>query len=189
MNVTPEEGRRLLELARQSAAAAAGRRSLPAVRLAEWPEALREPLGAFVTLHHRGRLRGCIGRMTSQQSLPETVADMAAAAAVEDPRFPALRPEELDDVRVEISVLSPLARIQNPEEIQLGRHGVLVRQGRRTGVFLPQVATETGWDLETFLSELCSGKAGLEENAWQDPETELYTFTAQVIREEASGRA
>jgi AmmeMemoRadiSam system protein A len=188
MDVAIEQQHRLLELARQAVTAAAGRKPLPSVRLAEWPEALQGPLGAFVTLHHRGRLRGCIGRMTSQQPLPETVVDMAAAAAVEDPRFPPLRPEELADLRVEISVLSPLTRIQDPKEIRLGQHGVLVRQGRRTGVFLPQVATETGWDLETFLSELCSGKAGLEENAWQDPETELYTFTAQVFQEPMAGR-
>lgn len=184
MDMAAEDQRRLLDLARRAAAAAAARKPLPNVRPAEWPAAMREPLGAFVTLHHRGRLRGCIGRMTSPLPLPETVVDMAAAAAMEDPRFPPLRPEELEGLRVEISVLSPLARIRDPKEIRLGVHGVLVRQGRRTGVFLPQVATETGWDLETFLSELCSGKAGLEENAWQDPETELYTFTAQIFQEE-----
>ncbi|MEW6516837.1 MAG: AmmeMemoRadiSam system protein A [candidate division FCPU426 bacterium] len=183
MEIAAEWREKLLALARQAATAAAARTPLPAVNAAGWPPELQEPLGAFVTLHHRGRLRGCIGRMSSDRPLPETIADMAAAAAMEDPRFPPLRPEEVSGLEIEISVLSPLSRVQRPEQIRLGQDGVLVRRGRRTGVFLPQVAVETGWDLPTFLSELCSGKAGLAEDAWQDPETELYVFTALVFSE------
>jgi AmmeMemoRadiSam system protein A len=109
---------------------------------------------------------------------------MAVAAATEDSRFASLTASELETVEIEISVLSPFRKISSPQEIELGRHGVMVKKGRQTGIFLPQVATETGWDKEEFLNELCSQKAGLPPTAWRDDkEVELYTFTAQVFSE------
>lgn len=140
--------------------------------------------GAFVTLHKRGQLRGCIGNLIANQPLYLTIRDMAVEAAVDDPRFPPLSLSELKEVEIEISVLSPLERIDDPEKIQLGRHGVLVKKGGgRSGVFLPQVATETGWSKEEFLSYLCAHKAGLAPDAWKDKDTEIYIFSAEVFSE------
>ncbi len=142
--------------------------------------------GVFVTLHEKetGKLRGCIGQVVAVQPLAEAIKQMAIAAAVEDPRFPPLTAGELDKVKIEISVLSPLRRVDSPDQIELGKHGVLVRQGLRSGVFLPQVAKETGWDLATFMSHLCADKAGLAPDAWQKGEVEIYIFTVQEFSEE-----
>lgn len=140
-------------------------------------------MGAFVTLHKKGELRGCIGRMIADGPLYLTVKDMAVEAAVRDPRFPPVSPGELKDIEIEISVLTPLEKVDSADEIQLGKHGVLVRKGFRSGVFLPQVAVETGWTKEEFLSNLCAGKAGLSPNAWKDGSAELYIFSAVVFSE------
>ncbi|MEW6074787.1 MAG: AmmeMemoRadiSam system protein B [Candidatus Omnitrophota bacterium] len=145
--------------------------------------ALLEVLGAFVTLHEHGHLRGCIGSLTGRQPLYLTIRDMAVEAAVRDPRFTPLEPEELSNIDIEISVLSPMKRVDSPDEIKLGEHGVLVRRGFNSGVFLPQVATETGWTKEEFLDNLCMHKAGLDPKAWKDKATELYVFTADVFSE------
>jgi len=140
-------------------------------------------MGAFVTLHKYGQLRGCIGNLIGEKPLYLTVIDMAIESAVDDPRFPPLKLEELKDIEIEISVLSPLEKIDDPKDIILGKHGVLVRKGFRSGVFLPQVAEETGWSKEEFLSYLCSHKAGLPPYAWKEKDTELYIFTAEVFSE------
>jgi AmmeMemoRadiSam system protein B/AmmeMemoRadiSam system protein A len=140
--------------------------------------------GAFVTLRKHGQLRGCIGHIIPVEPLCDTVADMAVAAATGDPRFPSVTLDEMMDIHVEISVLSIPRRVQSADEIELGKHGVIVRRGSRQGVFLPQVATETGWDKETFLESLCSHKAFLPKDAWKDKDTELLVFTAQVFEEE-----
>lgn len=145
---------------------------------------LKQENGAFVTLHRHGQLRGCIGNLIGEKPLYLTIRDMAVEAAVGDPRFPPLKVSELNDIEIEISVLSPLKRINNPEDIVLGKHGVLVKNGFRTGVFLPQVATETGWSREEFLSYLCSHKAGLAPLAWKDKDTEIYIFTATVFSQQ-----
>ncbi len=147
-------------------------------------ERMKVKQGAFVTLKKQGILRGCIGHIVPIEALCDTVADMAIAAATEDPRFPAVTIGELGDIHIEISVLSVPRRVQSAEEIELGKHGVIVKRGMRQGVFLPQVATETGWDKETFLEHLCWGKAGLPKDAWKDKDTELYVFTAQLFEEE-----
>ncbi|HVO09941.1 MAG TPA: AmmeMemoRadiSam system protein A [Vicinamibacteria bacterium] len=145
--------------------------------------ALAEPRGAFVTLRRRtdGELRGCIGNMVSEGPLLETVSRMAVAAATEDPRFPPLGPEELDEVTIEVSALGPLTPIR-PEQVEVGRHGLLLSDGRRRGVLLPQVPLEHGWDRETFLAHTC-WKAGLPEDAWRRPEVEILAFTACVFAE------
>jgi AmmeMemoRadiSam system protein B/AmmeMemoRadiSam system protein A len=145
--------------------------------------ALEKPMGAFVTLKKKGQLRGCIGRFEPTQPLYEVVMDMAVAAATQDHRFPPVRESELADLEYEVSVLSPLRRVKSWREIRYGRHGVQIARGWHRGVFLPQVAEETGWDFETFMDNLCAHKAGLPPKAWKDPETEVYVFTADVISE------
>lgn len=142
---------------------------------------LDRPLGAFVTLKERGQLRGCIGRFEPDIPIYKVVMEMAVAAATQDHRFPPVSEKELDKLEYEISVLSPLRRVGSWKEIEIGKHGVEVARGMCRGVFLPQVATETGWDLETFMDNLCEHKAGLPADAWKDPKTDIYVFTAQVF--------
>jgi AmmeMemoRadiSam system protein A len=139
--------------------------------------------GCFVTLKNHGRLRGCIGNFISDSPLIELVAEMAKASATSDPRFLAdqIRTAELDQLDVEISVLSPLQKTSKPLNLQLGVDGIYIKKGRASGCFLPQVATETGWSKEEFLSYCCSHKAGLAPDAWKNPETEVYLFTADVF--------
>lgn len=147
---------------------------------------LQQHQGAFVTLHTHGDLRGCIGCFVARQPLWQVVREMAAASATQDPRFfgMPLRPSELDDLSIEISVLSPLRRIKDPmTEIELGTHGIYVKRGFHSGCFLPQVAQETGWTKEEFLANCCAGKAGMAPDAWKDPGTEVYVFTAEIIGE------
>lgn len=145
---------------------------------------LMEKRGAFVTLHKRGRLRGCIGRFQPDIPLYETVAQMAQAAAFQDSRFPPLSPQELDEIEVEISVLSPLKEISSIDEIQLGKHGIWISRGGHSGCFLPQVATETGWSKQEFLEHCCRDKAFLPKDAYLDKDTRIYIFTAQVFHED-----
>ncbi len=142
---------------------------------------LNQPLGAFVTLREKGELRGCIGRFEPDNPICEVVMEMAIAAATQDYRFPPVTERELGQLEYEISVLSPLRKVSSWKEIEIGKHGVEVARGMRRGVFLPQVATETGWDLETFMNNLCAHKAGLPEDAWKDPKTDIFVFTAQVF--------
>jgi AmmeMemoRadiSam system protein A len=144
--------------------------------------ALLLPRGAFVTLKLNGGLRGCIGHITGIRSLLETVREVAVASAFEDPRFPPLTRAEWPAVRLEISVLSPLRRITDVQSIQVGIHGVMIRSGQRSGLLLPQVATEQGWDRETFLRHSCY-KAGLPGDAWRSPQTQIEIFSALVIHE------
>jgi len=153
------------------------------MELSETDSVLKQEMGAFVTLNKHKELRGCIGNFSASQPLYLTVRDMAVAAAVDDPRFSALSLSELKDVEIEISVLSILEKVTSAEKIELGKHGVLVRRGNQSGVFLPQVAMETGWSKEEFLNNLCAHKAGLAANAWKDKDTQLYIFTADVFSE------
>jgi len=144
---------------------------------------LEQPLGAFVTLRIGGELRGCIGSFEPKEPLSKVIQEMAIAAATQDYRFPPVQKEELPEIKIEISVMTPKKKIDNWRGIVLGKHGVVVQKGNRSGTFLPQVATETGWSLEEFLSQLCLQKAGLPANCYKDPSTNLYTFEAQVFAE------
>lgn len=154
--------------------------------------ALLKIQGAFVTLHKSsakssaggGELRGCIGNIIGQEPLYLTVRDMAVESSTRDPRFPPVTASELKDIKIEISVLSEPKAVAKVDEITMGTHGVILKQAFRSAVYLPQVATETGWTRDEFLSNLC-GKAGLPPNAWKEKNTELFTFTAQVFDEEA----
>lgn len=147
----------------------------------ELSEVLKKPLGAFVTLHIHKKLRGCIGRFQPSEPLYKVVEQMAVEAAFHDPRFDALKPEEINDIDIEISVLTPLKRIQSENEIVLGKHGVYLKQGYRSGTFLPQVADQTGWTLEEFLGHLSRDKAGITWDGWKH--AELYTYEAIVFSE------
>lgn len=159
---------------------------------AEYPSApsdtVREPAGAFVTLRMpdpqggEPTLRGCIGHVVASQPLETTVKDSAVAAAVRDPRFPPLTLSELDDVTIEISVLSPLETVSSAQEVEPGKHGVMLSGFGRSGLLLPQVATEQNWDRETFLTHCCY-KAGLSGDCWHNPATEIQVFTAIVFTE------
>ncbi len=144
--------------------------------------ALAIPCGAFVTLHLRKQLRGCIGHLESDQSLLETVERMAVAAASDDPRFPPLSDAELPEIELEISALSPLWPATDWSEFEVGEHGVLLRKGFHQAVFLPQVAPEQGWDAETTLTHLAL-KAGLPAEAWREPDCRFQLFTAIVFSE------
>ncbi len=143
-------------------------------------EQLKEPYGAFVTLKKEGVLRGCIGYIVATEPLFLTVARMAGAAAFEDPRFPPVTPEEFPHLDVEISILSPLEKVTDVAAVTPGIHGLYMRQGRCSGLLLPQVATEWNWDRETLLVQTCR-KAGLSPDAWKDPATEIYWFQAEVF--------
>jgi AmmeMemoRadiSam system protein A len=169
----------LLELARRGLTVAVERgESLGS--LPQEPE-FGGSIGAFVTLHKRARLRGCIGQIGSERSLVEVVAHCTRAAALEDPRFEPVRAEELREIEIELSVLSPLEEIA-PDRIEVGKHGLIVSAGQRRGVLLPQVAIECHWTAGRFLEETCI-KAGLERNAWREPETKIHGFTAEVFAE------
>lgn len=140
---------------------------------------LREPRGAFVTLHEGPRLRGCIGTIVGREPIGDAVAGSARAAAVEDPRFPPVRADELSNLAFEVSALTPLVEVDGPGAIELGRHGILLSREGRQAVFLPQVAPEQGWDLPTTLSQLCR-KAGLAPDAWRQG-ARLQVFEAEVF--------
>jgi len=134
-------------------------------------------------LRRNQQLRGCIGNIVGTKPLYSGVRDMAIAAATQDRRFNSVTKDELGDIHIEISVLSPLVQITNTDEIVLGKHGVLVRDAYRSGVYLPQVATETGWSKEEFMNSLCSQKAGMKPNAWKSGECDIYIFSAEVFEE------
>ena len=180
--LSQEQKRQLIQIAKESIAAYVNQGQVKEFAMAD--PRLQIPEGAFVTIKKRKELRGCIGRIVSQDPLYQTVRDMAIAAATKDPRFPAVSPKELAELVIEVSVLSQPWEIKDVNEIELGKHGVIVSQGYRSGVFLPQVATDTGWTREEFLSQLCEQKAGLPPDAWKDPRTKIEIFTADVFSEE-----
>jgi len=144
---------------------------------------LSQLLGCFVTLRNNHQLRGCIGLFEPKEPLYKVIQKMAIAAATQDPRFPPVTADELKEIKIEISVMSPKKKIDNWQGIKLGKQGVMIQKGPHAGTFLPQVATETGWSLEEFLSQLCTQKAGLPADAYKDPSVNLYTFEAQVFEE------
>jgi AmmeMemoRadiSam system protein A len=143
-------------------------------------EALKEKRGAFVSLHKHGQLRGCIGSIQPTNPLFQTVEEMAAAAAFDDPRFESLTSKELKDIELEVSVLTPLERVRDVKDIEVGRHGLYIKKGFFSGLLLPQVATDYNWDRITFLEETCR-KAGLPRNAWKEKDAEIYLFSAEIF--------
>jgi len=143
-------------------------------------QTLKEKRGAFVTLHKKGHLRGCIGYIRPQKPLHQTIREMALAAAFQDSRFKAVTKSELKDLEIEISVLTPLQKISSINEIEVGKHGIYIMKDFHSGILLPQVATENSWDRKTFLEHTCT-KAGLPDTAWKDKNTEIYIFSADIF--------
>jgi AmmeMemoRadiSam system protein A len=186
--LSTEEQRILLAEARETIAAELeGRKPRYPQDGAAYP-ALRRPCGAFVTLHKiegdGGRsLRGCIGRMSANLPLEETVRAMAREAAFDDPRFPPLRAGGLERCHIEISALSPMSICSDPRQVKVGVHGLYLIRGGRAGVLLPQVPVEQGWNLDEYLDYICV-KAGLPPHSYDAPDAQLYTFTAVVFGEE-----
>jgi uncharacterized protein len=174
---TDDQRRALVDVARRAVHGSVTGARIEAPAAMELPPAS----GAFVTLKKHGELRGCIGTLECRSPLPEEVARVAVSAAREDPRFEAVRASELNDLDVEVSVLGPLEPIDplDRDAIEIGRHGLVVEQGWRRGLLLPQVATEWGWDRETFLSQTCV-KAGLPHDCWRTG-AKVYRFAAEVF--------
>ena len=180
MALTDLEKKALLDVVRKTIEARLTGRSLTELHLSS--EVLKEKKGAFVTLKKHSHLRGCIGYIEARKPLYETVGEMALAAAFDDPRFPPLKPDELKNITVEISVLSPLKEVKNIDEIEVGINGLYITKGFHSGLLLPQVATEYDWDSLTFLQETCY-KAGLQRDAWKDKDAKVYKFSAEVFGE------
>ena len=170
-----------LQIARQTLESYLKKEEVPLPQTAS-PQ-LQTKAGAFVTLNKNKNLRGCIGSFEENKPLYQVIPQMAIAAASNDHRFPPVTLKELGDIKIEISVLTPKKKIDDWQKVKLGVDGVVIEKGGQSGTFLPQVAIETNWDLEEFLSQLCAQKAGLPGNCYQDPETNIYTFQAQVFEE------
>jgi AmmeMemoRadiSam system protein B/AmmeMemoRadiSam system protein A len=176
--LTEEEKRLLHHIARRAIEDIARGKPVPDFTVES--RALMEKKGAFVTLKKHGQLRGCIGCIKDIKPLYKIVGEMAAAAAFHDPRFNPVTEAEFSDLEIEISVLTPPRRIKDVEEIEVGKHGLLMKKGVYSGLLLPQVATEYGWDRKTFLERTCL-KAGLPKDAWKDKDTVIYIFSAEVF--------
>ncbi len=171
----------LLKIARDNVAAAVNKQ--PYVVPASDDPQLCALQGCFVTLKNHDRLRGCLGQFTADKPLIELIAEMARSSATKDPRFlhAPITPDELEELEIEISVLSPMQKTDDPLSLRLGIDGIYITNGPNSGCFLPQVATETGWSREEFLSQCCANKAFLEPDAWKDPATDVYLFTADAF--------
>lgn len=172
---------KLLRIARETIDSHIRTRKTPEFSVEE-PELLRKS-GAFVTLKSQGRLRGCIGYIEGIKPLYQTVIDLAIAAATQDPRFRPVTEHEIEHLELEISVMTPLRKVASPDEVEVGAHGIFMKRGFRSGLLLPQVATEHHWDRKTFLEQTCL-KAGLSPQDWNDPKTEIFVFSAHVFHEQ-----
>lgn len=183
--LSPESKIRLLDHARTAVRGAVthGRPPEPAPK----EGIFGETRSAFVTLHVAGNLRGCIGAITPEEPLGQTIAHCAASAARHDLRFAPIRPEELPHLTIEISLLSPLAPLA-AADVEIGRHGLYIAQGARRGLLLPQVAIEHRLSREEFLEETCH-KAGLPRHAWQEPETVILGFTCEIFSDAERGES
>jgi len=179
--LTFDERRHLVALARAALEARVHRREEPEI---DTVLAIESRHGAFVTIFHRGALRGCLGRLTPDLPLPGLIRHLAQVVADSDPRFDAVRPVELHEIRLEISVLTPAREIASVGEIEIGRHGLIAEHGARSGLLLPQVPAEHGWDLDEFVTHTCL-KAGLAGDAWRHG-ARLFVFEALVFGEEES---
>ncbi|MCF6157813.1 MAG: AmmeMemoRadiSam system protein A [wastewater metagenome] len=173
----------LLDIARKSVEAAVKQKPIPDISC-NHPD-LQGRQGVFVTLKIQGNLRGCIGSFVSDIPLYQLVYDMAVSSAMDDFRFECnrIKSSDLKDLEIEISVLSELRPINDPLDFELGKHGVFIKKDFQTGCFLPQVALETGWSKEEFLSYCCSNKTNLSPNAWKTGDIEIFVFTVEIINE------
>jgi len=179
--LTENEKSILLKLARKTIEDKVNDANATTAEPKDLSENLKTNCGAFVSLHIEGNLRGCIGRLIGDVPLYRIIQEMAVSSAIHDPRFYPVLSKDLADLNIELSVLSPLKKIENTSEIQLGKHGIYIVKGHKSGVFLPQVATETGWSLEEFLGHCARDKAGLEWEGWKT--ADIFIFTATVFGE------
>ena len=175
---TPEQKAALLELARDTITSKIEGTPLPGNTA---DADLKEKRGAFVTLRKRGALRGCIGEIEAAEPLWDVVKKMAIQSAFHDPRFPTLSKAELNTIEIEISVLTPMERINGPEDVEIGVHGLFIRKGFNSGLLLPQVATRYDWDSVTFLEQTCH-KAGLGTDDWKS-DAQIWRFSAEIFSE------
>ncbi|MBN2008682.1 AmmeMemoRadiSam system protein B [candidate division KSB1 bacterium] len=181
MGLSDDDKATLLTIARQAIECAVSGKSAPKLTVSS--PILNEQRGGFVTLTKHSQLRGCIGYIQAVKPLAETIQEMAQAAATRDPRFTPVKKNEVDDLHIEISVLTPIREISDVNEIEVGKHGIIIERGMRSGLLLPQVATEYGWDRTTFLQHTCQ-KAGLPMDAWQQKDTVIKIFSADIFEEE-----
>jgi AmmeMemoRadiSam system protein A len=176
--LTGKEKKILINIAKESIKAKLENMDLPDFYYGQ--EALNRKVGAFVTLKNNNQLRGCIGMLTANEALYKTISKMAIQAAFGDPRFPSLRPEEYSSLEYEISVLSPFIKIKSIDEIELGKHGLMINKDFYSGLLLPQVAAEYNWDRNEFLQHTCI-KAGLNKDAWREEDVDIFIFSAEVF--------
>lgn len=183
--IEPEEGACLLAIARETIKNYISENKIITLTPELYPEVLKTHCGVFVTLKKDGQLRGCIGNFNAGNPLFEIVQQMAIAASTQDRRFQPVSKNELDELTIEVSVLTPMRRLSSIDEIQLGKHGIYIKKGNHNGTFLPQVATETGWCLEEFLGHCSRDKAGLGWDGWKD--AEIFIYEAIVFSEKLHG--
>jgi AmmeMemoRadiSam system protein B/AmmeMemoRadiSam system protein A len=179
--LTGEDKKILLGIARNTIEDYVNDRKIPKIDVQGFSQSLLTNTGAFVTLHKDGKLRGCIGRFEPDIELYKVIQEVAVSAATRDFRFSPVTQDELDDIDIEISVLTPLRKIDSVDEIELGKHGIYIKQGHNSGTFLPQVATQTGWDLEEFLGHCARDKAGIGWEGWKN--ADLYVYEALIFSE------
>lgn len=185
--LTDKDKKDLLAIARNTISEYVVSAKIIALDTNGYSENIKKQCGAFVTLHKNGNLRGCIGRFLPDEPLYKVVQDMAVAASTKDYRFSKVQKEELRSIEIEISVLSPLKKITNIDEIVIGKHGIYLKKGYATGTLLPQVASERGWDKENFLGYCARDKAGIGWDGWKDKATEIFVYEANVFDEKQMG--
>ena len=180
-SLSEQDKQSLLALARSTVEQYASHHTVPELELTNYSEPLKSNCGAFVTINKQGALRGCIGRFDAEEPLVKVIQEMAVAASSQDYRFSPVTQSELPELSIEISVLTPLKKIKSISEIQMGRDGIYIKKGLQSGTFLPQVARETGWSKEEFLSRCADEKAGLGPDGWKD--ADIYIYQALVFGE------
>ncbi len=180
--ISQNEKRILLKFARESIISNLESNKEKTDETSEIPEVMKLERGLFVTLRKDNNLRGCIGHIIPMGTLCEEIPKIAVMAAQEDPRFPSVVLSEVEDLTLEITILSPMLKISNPNMVKPGKHGLLIKNGFYQGLLLPQVAIDYNWNREEFLSQTCL-KAGLHSDAWKDDETEISVFTAEYFEE------
>jgi MEMO1 family protein len=181
-NLNDNDKKMLLKVARTTIENYIKKGDIPSLDTSEFPQNIKHHCGAFVTLHENGQLRGCIGQFITDRPLYKTIQDMAVSSSSKDYRFSPVKPDELNKIEIEISVLSPLKLIKSADEIELGKHGIYIKKGYSSGTFLPQVATETGWTISQFLGHCAQDKAGIGWDGWKD--AEIYIYTADIFSEQ-----
>lgn len=184
LTLTGEEKKALLKIARSTLNTYIREGKYAEINPEELTSTMKQLLGAFVSLHKNDELRGCIGRFNPDKPLYTVVREMTVSAATQDYRFSKVKPEELKSIEIEISVLSPMKKITNIQEIILGKHGIYIRKNGRSGTFLPQVAVQTGWTVEEFLGNCAESKAGIGWNGWKDKDAEIFIYEAVIFAEE-----